>query len=98
MIKEITTVEEFNNEISSGQKLVDFYAPWCAPCMRMAPILEDVSENVNYDILKVNIDICPEVAGTYGVRSIPTLIFFNEGNVSKTSIGLKSKNDILAEF
>jgi len=98
LVKEINTVDGFNTEIKSGKKLVDFYAPWCGPCLKLGPILEDMSVDVNYDIVKVNIDVCPEVAATYSVKSIPMLILFNDGEVEKTSLGLRTKNELIDEF
>ncbi len=72
----------------SGVVLVDFYADWCGPCQMMAPILKEIeSENSNISIVKVNVDNSPELAGVYGVMSIPTLIVFKDGNPVSQNIG-----------
>ena len=79
----------------SGVVLVDFYADWCGPCQMMAPILKEVeSENSNVSIVKVNVDNSPELAGVYGVMSIPTLIVFKDGNPVSQNIGYCPKEKV----
>ena len=79
--------------------LVDFWAEWCGPCKMIAPVLEDIAEE--YDgklkIAKLNIDQNEETAPKFGIRSIPTLILFKNGNAEATKIGAMSKSD-LASF
>ena len=76
--------------------LVDLWAPWCGPCRMLSPIIERVAqENVGKTkIVKVNIDEEPELAGKYGVMSIPTLLFMKNGKVVAQSVGLQSKNKV----
>ncbi len=75
---------DFNKEIKGKRILVDFYADWCGPCQMMSQVLEEVNE---IEILKVNVDKYSNIAQTYGVMSIPTLILFENGKILKTNIG-----------
>lgn len=90
MVKHLENELEFDNLIS-GRVLVDFYADWCGPCKRLAPLLEEID---SIDVIKVNVDLFPEIARTYGVMSIPTLILFNEKKEIKKEIGFKTLKEI----
>ena len=92
MIKYLKNDEEFESIISSGVTLVDFYADWCGPCRRMGEVLETLTE---VNVLKINTDEFPNLATSFGVMSIPTLILFIDGAESGKLIGLQSKDDIL---
>ncbi|WP_019219234.1 thioredoxin [Bartonella florencae] len=85
----------FENEVlnSSTPVVVDFWAEWCGPCKMIAPILDEISIEMQNQvkIAKVNIDENPELATQYGVRSIPTLLMFKGGNVSSNMVGAASK-------
>lgn len=76
--------------------LVDFYADWCGPCKMIAPILEDVSRELDGKavICKVNVDNEPELAQKFGVMSIPTLVVYKDGKYTQ-SVGAKNKAGIL---
>lgn len=78
--------------------VVDFYAPWCGPCRQMAPIFDQVSQEAGdaCQMMKVNIDEDRDLAIKYGVSSIPTLLFFKNGNVVAKETGFMSK-DLLSE-
>jgi thioredoxin 1 len=80
--------------------LVDFWAPWCAPCRMLGPVVEEVAaENAGkYHIAKVNVDDAPGVAAQFGIRSIPTLIYFQGGAKKDQSIGVSSKAEILSKL
>lgn len=92
MIKHLKNEEEFESIVATGKTLVDFYADWCGPCRRMGEVLETI-DDVN--ILKINTDEFSNLASSFGVMSIPTLILFIDGAESGKLIGLQSKDDIL---
>ena len=78
-----------------GTVLVDFYADWCGPCKMLSPVLEEISNETDIKICKVNADENQALAIEYKVMSIPTLIVFKEGKKELVSVGLKSKEEIL---
>ena len=90
-------LEEFNNLVieRKAKVLVDFYGTWCNPCKMLAPILEDVSKEVDIQICKVDVDENFELSKSYGVMSVTTLILFNDGKEQKRAIGLKNKDFVL---
>ncbi|MBN1380439.1 MAG: thioredoxin [Deltaproteobacteria bacterium] len=99
----ITPVSDssFEQEVLKSDKptLIDFWAPWCGPCRMLGPIVEEFAEQ-NKDrvkVMKLNVDESPNTATTYGIRSIPTLMLFKDGQAKDTVIGLISK-DRLEEF
>lgn len=97
-IKKLTT-EEFNDLIIENKKtvLVDFFASWCGPCKMLAPILEEVASENTTDTLicKVDVDECFDIAKSYGVMSVPTLVLFVDGKEKERAIGLKNKDFLL---
>ncbi len=88
MIKEITNVEEFDELTKEGRVLVDFYAVWCGPCKMLAPIVEKVvEENPEISLLRVNVDENEELSRRFGIVSIPTLVYFENGVQHGMNVG-----------
>ena len=92
------TDEEFEDSIlkNSGVCLVDFWAEWCGPCKQISPILEEIASDENNDvtIAKINIDENPRVATDYGIRSIPTMLLFVNGELKDTKVGALLKQEL----
>ena len=91
--------DNFNEEVLESSKtvIVDFFANWCGPCQMIAPVLEEIAkEDANIDIAKIDVDESPELAIKYGINSIPALLVFKNGELTNTSIGFKSKSEILS--
>ncbi|XOQ45237.1 MAG: Thioredoxin [Clostridium sp.] len=94
------TNENFESEVLKSEKpvLVDFWASWCGPCRMVSPIVDEIGDESDgsYAVGKVNVDEQPEIAARYNIMSIPTLIVFKNGQPAKTSVGVRSKQDILS--
>jgi len=84
----------FDNEISTGLKLVDFYADWCGYCNKQQEVLDELSEN-NFWIGKVDCDKNPELAKKYGIEGLPTMILFKNGKVALQLTGFHTKSQLL---
>lgn len=92
-------MESFNDVISGeGLVLVDFFATWCQPCKMMHPVLEQVKATLGdkLRIIKIDVDKHGDLAGAYGIRSVPTLMVFRKGEVLYRQSGAMSKADLLA--
>mgnify|MGYP001001794583 FL=1 len=97
MIKHINE-KEFNMEVlkEEGIVVVDFFATWCGPCKMLAPVLEDVQEEMkNVKIVKVDIDENPNVASEYKVKNIPTIKIFKNGEEITTNVGFLPKGALV---
>lgn len=96
---EITiTNENFESEVMQSQMpvLVDFWASWCGPCKMLAPTVAQIADEYEgrVKVGKVNVDEQPDLAGRYGIASIPTLMLFENGQVKNTSVGFMPKEQI----
>jgi len=92
----------FDSTVSGGSApvVVDFWAPWCGPCKAIAPILEELAEELGdaVKICKVNVDNNSEIASKYEIRAIPTILIFKNGAVADSIVGLTSKDDLKAKL
>jgi len=99
----MATVNELNDgsfpeTIKDGVTLVDFWAPWCAPCMMQGPIVESVAETIGdrAKVAKVNVDDAQQAAAELGIRAIPTVILFKDGKPVQEFVGVTQEGDLLA--
>ena len=93
------TKENFAQEVLQSEKpvLLDFWASWCGPCRMLSPIVDEVAEErSDVKVGKVNVDEQPELAGEFGVMSIPTLLVFRGGKLVNQAVGARRKAGVLA--
>ena len=89
----------FQNEVLNSEKtvLLDFWAPWCGPCRMVSPIVDEIAaERGDIKVGKINVDEQPELAGRFGVMSIPTLVVMKDGKIIHQAVGARPKAQILA--
>jgi thioredoxin 1 len=98
MTIEHVTDDNFASEIKEGLVLVDFWAPWCGPCKMIAPVLNEIDEEMGNQvkIVKLNVDENSDTTSKYGVMGIPALILFKDGEKVDQAIGFQPKEDISA--
>ncbi|STZ07374.1 Thioredoxin [Moraxella caprae] len=94
-----TTDASFDQDVLQANKpvLVDFWATWCGPCKAIAPVLEDLDAEYGdkFQIVKVNVDDNPETSARFGIRSIPTLFVFKNGEKVDTVVGSRPKSEFV---
>jgi len=93
------TEKNFEEEVLKSEipVLVDFWASWCGPCKMMAPVVEEISQDLEgkAKVCKVNIDEEPDLATKYEIMSIPTFLIFENGKVKSMSVGVQDKNNLI---
>ena len=96
------TDSNFEKLVINSKKVVilDFWAEWCGPCKAITPVLDEISNEFGDKVLigKVNVDEVKEVPVKYGIRSIPTLLFFNNGEITRQEVGLQSKQTLVDDI
>lgn len=99
MAHTVGTDANFNSEVTGtkGKVLVDFWATWCGPCQMLAPVMEEISNELGdkIKVVKVDVDANPETSGRFNVSSIPTVMLFVDGQIKETVIGFRQKKDYL---
>ena len=92
------TDANFAETIGNGITLVDFWAPWCGPCMMQGPIVEKVAEKVGdkATVAKLNVDEGQQSAGQFGIRSIPTIIVFKDGKPAQQFVGVQQEDVLVS--
>ena len=91
---------EFREKVENGTglSLVDFSATWCGPCKMQAPILEELSEEVDYEIYNVDVDESNEIAGQYNINAVPSLLIFKDGVLKENLVGFHPKEALKEEM
>jgi len=84
-------IEQFIEEVKSGTTIVDFWAEWCGPCKMVAPVLQELADEANVELIEVHVDEQQDLATEFGITSIPTLNVYQNGQVVKQIIGAKPK-------
>ena len=98
MVEELNT-NNFDEIIKNGNVVIDCYAVWCGPCKMLAPIIEEISGELdNYTFYKLDVDRNEDIARRYGIMSIPTLLVFKNGELKEKLVGFKTKDELLEIF
>ncbi len=101
-MSEVITSKDFQAKVLDADKpvLVDFFATWCGPCKRVAPVLDDIAQEMTGKayVYKVDIDASPDLAASYRVSSVPTMILFDKGSIKNKILGAVPKQQIMGMF
>ena len=102
MAEIILNKDNFETEVINSDipVIVDFWADWCGPCKKLGPIIAQIAEEKagSVKVCKLNVDAEMAIASKYNIQSIPTVMLFKNGEVVNTSVGLKSKDDMISFF
>ncbi|MEG0071951.1 MAG: thioredoxin [Raoultibacter sp.] len=98
-MSEVVSSEDFQSKVldAQGPVLVDFFATWCGPCKMLAPLIDEVAQEVagKATVYKLDVDQSPDIASRYSVMSVPTLIVFKGGQVAQQAVGAQPKARLL---
>ncbi len=100
MAEVVITNDNFEKEVLNSEipVLLDFWAVWCGPCQMIAPVIAEIAEEYEGKVKvgKVNVDEQPELAGTFGIKSIPTIVVMENGQVKDAALGYRPKEEIIS--
>ena len=96
MLKHVNNQQEFKELIQNGTVLVDFFATWCGPCKMLSPLLEEISNESDILILKVDVDEASALAAEFTIQAVPTLVLFKNGKQVDVRLGYQNKNQLLS--
>lgn len=100
MVEEITGIEQLNETLKTNETvLIDIWAQWCGPCKMIGPIVDEIAkEKTNVKVVKIDADTNKEIMTHFGIRSIPTLLYYKNNELKDKTVGATSKNKIVEKL